>query len=95
MIWLFEVAGMAALAGVVWILFRAADQRPDQPGMRRAAWLGASVWLGFAALLLVEGGAFDDFMALARNALIATVILATVLGYRRVLGLIKARAGDR
>lgn len=93
MIWLFEAAGMAALGGVIWILFRAAAQRPDQPGMRVVAFIGLGAWLGFSLLLLINGGAFDEPMILARNALILAVILAAVLGYRRILGAIRARAG--
>lgn len=95
MIWLFEVAGMAAFAAVVWVLFRAARERPDQTGLRISAWLGAALWLVFGLLLLVNGGAFDDPMGLARNALIVGAILAVVIGYRRVLGMLKARAGDK
>lgn len=93
MIWVFEAAGMAALAVVVWVLFRAARARPDQSGMRAVAWLGAGLWLGFCLLLLINDGAFDNPLGLARNALIVCVILAVVMGYRRVLGLLRARAG--
>ncbi len=93
MIWLFEAAAMAAFAGVVWILFRAARERPDQGGLRGAAWLAAACWVAFALLLLVNGGAFDNPMALVKNALIAALILAVIMGYRRVLIAIRARSG--
>ena len=93
MIWLFEAAGMAALGGVVWVLFRAARERADQPGLKTAAWIGFSVWIGFGLLLLIQGGAFHDLAGLARNALIVAMILAVVFGYRRVLGMLRERAG--
>ena len=95
MIWLFEAGGMAALGVVVWVLFKASRYRPDQPGLRTAAMIGLAAWAGFALLLLVNGGAFDNPIGLARNALILAVILAAVMGYRRVLGLLRARARDR
>jgi hypothetical protein len=95
MIWLFEVAGMAALGVVVWVLYKASRYRPDQPGLRVAAVIGLAAWAGFALLLLVNGGAFEDPMGLARNALILAVIVAAVMGYRRVLGLLRERAGGR
>ena len=93
MIWVLEAAGMAAFAGVVWILFRASRERADQPGLRIAAWIAAAAWAGFALLLLINSRVLDDPLALGRNALIVGVILLVVMGYRRVLGAIRARAG--
>ena len=95
MIWVFEAAGMAALGGVIWILFRAAKERPDQGGLRTAAYIGLAAWIGYGILLLVDGGAFANPLGLARNALILAVILAVPFGYRRILGILRARAGDR
>ncbi len=92
MIWIFETAGMAALGGIIWVLFRAASERPDQSGLRTAAWIGLIAWVGFGILLLVRSGAFDNPIALVTNALIVALILAVVLGYRRILGKLRERA---
>ncbi len=95
MIVVFEIGGLALLGVVVWVLFRAARARPDQPGMRTVAWLGLGVWLAFGATLFADDLATGDPLAMARGALIAAVILAAVLGYRNVLGRLRTRAARR
>ena len=92
MIWLFEAAGMAALGGVVWIFFSASRERPDQPGLRTAAYIALFSWIGFGVLLLIDSNVFESPLALMRNALILAAILAVVMGYRRVLAHIRRRA---
>lgn len=95
MIVVFEIGGLAVLLVVVWVLFRAARARPADSGLKITAWLGIAVWLAFSALLLGDDLANSDIWALARNALIVTVILGAVLGYRHVIGILRDRAGRK
>ncbi|MEM7189049.1 MAG: hypothetical protein AAF439_05510 [Pseudomonadota bacterium] len=94
MIIIFELAGIAALGAVVFILFRAARVRDDQPGLRMAAYLGLGAWIAFSVMLLVDFDAIaSDPVGALSNLLIAFAVLAVVLGYRHILGLLKDRAG--
>lgn len=95
MIWVYEFAAMAVLGGVVWVLFLAARERPDQTGLRRTAYVGLGAWGGFVLWSLVRAGIFDDPGALARSIAIIAVIAAAILGYRRLLTALRERHGDR
>ena len=93
MIVAFEIGGMLALLAVVWVIHKAARARPEERGLKVAAWLAFGVWLAFAATLLADDLAESDGWQLARNALIAAVIIAVVMGYRRLIGILRERAG--
>lgn len=95
MIWLYEMLAFALLGGVIWVLFRAAAERPDQPGLRQAAWLGLAVWSAFVLWSLMRSGLFEDPVALARNFAILAILAAIVLFYRRILAALRARHGER
>jgi len=91
----FEIAGLGLLGVVVWVLFRAARERPEETGMRWAAWIGLGGWLAFSAMLLGDDLLSGDPVKLATNALIAALILAVVMGYRRILGRLRERAARK
>lgn len=94
MIVVLEIAGLAMVGLVVWVLYRAANARPDDTGLRWAARIGASVWIGFIALWVINLDLIgDDPQGALVNALIVALILAVVMGYRAVLGRLKDRAG--
>lgn len=94
MIVVLEIAGLALVGLVVWVLYRAANARPDDTGLRWAARIGACVWIGFIALWIINLDLIgDDPQGVLINALIVAVILAVVMGYRAVLGRLKDRAG--
>jgi len=94
MIVVLEIAGLALVGFVVWVLYRAANARPDDSGLRWAARIGASVWIGFIALWVINLDLIgDDPQGALINAVIAACVLAIVLGYRAVLGRLKDRAG--
>lgn len=96
MIVVFELAGLACFAVVVFVFFRAANERRDQPGLRVAAWIAMAAWVIFAIILLVDFGALtENPIGTLVNLLIAGMILAVVMGYRRILGILKERADRR
>lgn len=96
MIILLELVGLAALALVVLILFRAAGARPDQRDLTWVAWGGLVAWIVFALILLVDFGAIaDNPLGTLTNLLIAAIILAAVMGYRSVLGRLRMAADRR
>lgn len=79
---------------VVWVLYKAAWARPDEPGLRWSARIGLAIWIGFMAFWLINQDGFgEDPLRTLGNALIIMVILAVVLGYRAILGRLKDRAG--
>ncbi|MEM7424289.1 MAG: hypothetical protein AAF334_11255 [Pseudomonadota bacterium] len=88
-----EIAAVATIGFAVFILFRAAAARPDLPDLRLIARLALLVWVAFALLLLVDLGAIlSDPLGSATNLLFAALILAVVMGYRRVLAALRDRA---
>ena len=89
-----EIAGLLFVGLVVLLLFRAARARPDEPGLRVAAWIGLAIWVGFGLIWVLDLNTVrENPMGTLTNALIACVILAVVMGYRAVLGHLKDRAG--
>jgi len=94
MIVVLEIAGLALVGLVVWVLYRAANARPEDSGLRWVARIGVSIWIGFIALWVVNLDLIgDDSQGALINALIASCVLVVVLGYRAVLGRLKDRAG--
>ena len=95
MVWVLELAGVGALLVVVWVLFRAARARPDEPCMRYAAWGALAAWVVFAILTLID---FDyvreNTGEIGRTGLILAVIAAVILGYRVLLRRLRDRAGE-
>ena len=95
MIWLLEIAGTACLLVVVWVLFRAANARPDERSLRYVAWGALVVWVVFAIVTLIDFGYVrDNTGEIGQTALIVAIIALVVLGYRHLLARLRDRAKD-
>ena len=90
-----EIAGIAAIGVVVLILFRAASARPEDNGLRMAAWIALSAWLAFALFWLID---LDDLQSdpwsVVINGVLLAIVIGVVLGYRKILKIIKSRTRD-
>lgn len=93
MIVVLEIIGFALLLGVIWVIYRAAVARPDEPGLLWAWRIGAATWCVFVSDALV------DFQWLVTNpgtafgyVLVLAVIVGAVFGYRRLLRRVQAMA---
>lgn len=96
MIWVLELAGVCTLLLVVWVLFRAARARPDERGLRYAAWGGLVAWVVFAVTTLIDFGYVrDNTGEVGKNLLIVTIIVGLILGYRSILSRLRDRADGR
>ncbi len=94
MIILLELGGIAALAFVVWVLFRAARARPDDKGLRTSARLGLGAWTVFAIWTLVDfSSGWDGVLGNLKTIGIFLVIACVVCGYVVVLGRLRDKAG--
>lgn len=95
MIWVLELAGVLSLLLVVWVLFRAARARPDEPSMRYVAWGALAAWVVFAVVTLVD---FDyvreNTGEIGQTALIVVIIAGIILGYRSILSRLRDSAGS-
>lgn len=86
MIILLEAVWLGVLLVVVWILFRAAQARPEDAGIRWAARGALVAWGVYAALTLI------DLRYIAEHpwqvmtwTLVAICIAGLILGYRALL----------
>ncbi len=96
MVIVLELAGLATFLLVVWVLFRAASARPDERGLRYAAWGALAAWVVFTIWTLVDFGYVQENAgSLGLNALIAVVVIAIVLGYRALVGRLRDAADKR
>ncbi|MEM7057271.1 MAG: hypothetical protein AAF557_06775 [Pseudomonadota bacterium] len=94
MVIVLEIAGLLLAGFVVWVLYQAANARPDDSGLRWTARIGLTAWIGFMALWVIsQDGVGEDPLRTLGNVLIVLIILAVVMGYRRILGRLKDRAG--
>ena len=94
MIVLLEFAGILTIGVFAWVIWRASKARPEDTGLRWAARIAIAAWIAFAAIWALSSKAIlDDPGGTAINALIAMAILGVVMGYRKVLGRLKDRAG--
>ena len=94
MIWVLELAGVLSLLLVVWVLFRAARARPDEHGLRYAAWGALAAWVAFALVTLIDlDYVRENTGAIGQNALIIAIVVAIIWGYRTILGRLRDRAG--
>ena len=92
MVIVLELAGMALLLGVVLILFKAANARPEARDLRVVAWIGVAVWVIYVAVSLVDVDYISQNWAQILRASVGVgVVLAIVLGYRAVLRQLRAR----
>lgn len=93
MIWILELAGVGSLLVVVWVLFRAASARPDERGLRFAAWGGLTAWVVFAIVSLVDFGYVrENTGEIGQTLLIVAIIAGIVMGYRSLLSRLRSRA---
>ncbi|MEM9059396.1 MAG: hypothetical protein AAGD13_02955 [Pseudomonadota bacterium] len=93
MIVLLEICALAAIGFMVFVLFRAAAARPDDPQLRAIARIGLAAWVVFAVVLLIDFEALvaDPLGALSNLAALGAIV-AIILGYRHLLGKVKDRA---
>ncbi|MEM6624180.1 MAG: hypothetical protein AAF674_18310, partial [Pseudomonadota bacterium] len=75
--------------------FRAARARPDERGLRYAAWGALVTWVVFAVATLVDFGYIRENTGLiGQNIAIGVVVLAVVFGYRMILTRLRDNARD-
>ncbi|MEM1297931.1 MAG: hypothetical protein AAGH68_01535 [Pseudomonadota bacterium] len=80
---------------VVWVLFRAARARPDEHGLRYAAWGALAAWVVFAVMTLIDFGYVrENTGAIGQYALIIAIVAGIVWGYRSILSRLRDRAGS-
>lgn len=90
-----EMVGFATLLLAIWVLYRAAAARPDDPFFLIAARTALGGWLVFVAVRYFDpANLWDNRAEIVRTGLIVAALLGVVLGYRWLLGRAKARAGD-
>ena len=95
MVWVLELGGVLILLLVVWVLFRAARARPDEPSMRYMAWGALAAWVIFAVISLIDFGYVrENTGEIGQTALILGIIAAVVIGYRTILAKLRDRAGS-
>ncbi|MFK7942847.1 MAG: hypothetical protein AB8B85_08055 [Paracoccaceae bacterium] len=95
MVWVLELAGVVMLLLVVWVLFRAARARPDEPSMRYVAWGSLIAWVTFAIITLIDFGYVrENTGEIGQTALILAVIGGIFVGYRMILSRLRDRAGS-
>lgn len=94
MVWGLELAGVLILLLVVWVLFRAARARPDEPSMRYMAWGALAAWAVFAIFTLIDFGYVrENTGEIGQTVLILGIVVALVIGYRTILVRLRDRAG--
>ena len=94
MVWVLELAGVAILLLVVWVLFRAARARPDEPSMRYMAWGALVAWVIFAIFTLVDFGYVrENTGEIGQTGLIIVIVVGIIAGYRAILGKLRDQAG--
>ena len=91
---LLELAGLAVLASLVWVLFRASRARPEDSGLRTVARLGLAAWVVFAIWTL---GAFDtdwsDLTSHAGTLGLLLLLAVAIAGYVWLIGHLRHRGG--
>jgi len=95
MVPLLELMVLGALLIVVRALFRAARARPDERGLRIAAWCALVAWAIFTIVTLVDFGQVPETMGRTGQTLVvAGVAVIVIMGYRTILARLRDRAGD-
>ena len=95
MVWVLELSGVLILLLVVWVLFRAARARPDEPSMRYMAWGALAAWVVFAVVTLIDFAYVRENMGeIGQTVLIVGILVAIVAGYRMILTRLRDGAGS-
>lgn len=96
MAFVLGLLAIAALLGVVRVLFLAARARPDDRGLLRVARIALAAWVVFALWSLVDLGTVrENAGTLSLAALWGVLFIGIVAGYRALLARIRARVDDR
>lgn len=78
-----ELISFASLLVVVWVIYRAANARPDEPSLLLMARAALAIWIGFVLYRFFQIDAIvENAAAIVKAALIIALISAAVIGYR-------------
>lgn len=87
-----ELLGLFVLFVAVWVLWRLAATRPEQPGLRTAARVAAVTYAVFLIVSLVDFDYIaDNSGTVLGNIALVSILVLTIGGYRWLL----RRARDR